>query len=184
MTREDFESTNVWDRFVPTADAPWDLRRVVHLHRRAGFAASWSELQRDLADGPETSIRRLLQGRTQPTGAPLAEEFERIAGILGEAAIATGDASRLKAWWFYRLLYLPDPLGERLTLMWHNHFATSILKVGDPTAMRRQNERLRSPARKPFGEILEAMARDPHCWPGSTRRPTAKGILTRTWPVR
>ncbi len=45
--------------------------------------------------------------------------------------------------------------------MWHNHFATSIQKVGDPTAMRRQNETLRRLARKPFGDLLEAMARDP-----------------------
>ena len=42
---------------------PWDLRRVVHLHRRAGFAATWDELQRDLKDGPEASIDRLLEGK-------------------------------------------------------------------------------------------------------------------------
>ena len=32
----------------PDEKAPWNLRRVVHLHRRAGFAATWDELQRDL----------------------------------------------------------------------------------------------------------------------------------------
>jgi Protein of unknown function (DUF1800) len=161
MTREDSRSTDVWDRYEPTADAPWDLRRVVHLHRRAGFAASWGEIQRDLADGPELSISRLLDGQSRPPGAPQREEFERIAGVLGEAAVASSDTGRLKAWWYYRLLFSPDPLGERLTLMWHNHFATSVLKVGDPTAMRRQNETLRSLAREPFGSLLEAMARDP-----------------------
>jgi uncharacterized protein (DUF1800 family) len=36
------------------------------------------------------------------------------------------------------MLFGPDPLGERLTLMWHNHFATSATKVG--FAVRRQNE--------------------------------------------
>ena len=45
--------------------------------------------------------------------------------------------------------------------MWHNHFATSIQKVGDPALMRRQNETCRRFARKPFGELLAAMARDP-----------------------
>ena len=81
--------------------------------------------------------------------------------MLGEAATASSDSGRLKAWWFYRLLFTPDPLGERLTLMWHNHFATSIQKVGDPALMRRQNETCRRFARKPFGELLAAMARDP-----------------------
>ncbi len=161
MSGEQTRSADYWDRYEPTADAPWDLRRVVHLHRRAGFAASWGELQRDLAEGPDASINRLLDGKSRPPGAPEPEEFERIAGVLGEAAVASSDSGRLKAWWFYRLLFSPDPLGERLTLMWHNHFATSIQKVSDPTAMRRQNETLRRLARKPFGELLAAMVRDP-----------------------
>ncbi len=161
MSGEQTRSADYWGRYEPTADAPWDLRRAVHLHRRAGFAATWSELQRDLTEGPEASIGRLLDGKSRPPGAPAPEEFERIAGVLGEAAVASSDSGRLKAWWFYRLLYSPDPLGERLTLMWHNHFATSIQKVSDPTAMRRQNDTLRRLARKPFGELLSAMVHDP-----------------------
>ena len=54
-----------WAPYVPTAEAPWDLRRVVHLHRRAGFAATWAELQRDLKDGPTKSIDRLLKGQSR-----------------------------------------------------------------------------------------------------------------------
>jgi uncharacterized protein (DUF1800 family) len=150
-----------WDRYEPSAEAPWDLRRVVHLHRRAGFGASWAELKRDLADGPDASITRLLEGKAHPAGAPEPEDFERTATVLGEAATASSDPGRLKAWWFYRLLFSPDPLGERLTLMWHNHFATSIQKVSDPVLMRRQNETCRRLARKPFGVLLTAMVRDP-----------------------
>src|SRR3954452_4534494 len=113
MGPEEKASRQAWERYEPSADAPWDLRRVVHLHRRAGFAATWGELQRDLTEGPEASIARLLGGKARPPGAPEPEEFERIATVLGEAAIASSDAGRLKAWWFYRLLFSPDPLGER-----------------------------------------------------------------------
>src|SRR5271156_228726 len=161
MRRVESTKADCWDRYVPTADAPWDLRRVVHLHRRAGFAASWPEIERDLAEGPEASISRLLDGKSRPPGAPEPEEFERIAGVLGEAAVASSDAGRLKAWWFYRMLFSPDPLGERLTLMWHNHFATSNVKVNDPAAMKRQNDSFRRLARAPFSEILESAVRDP-----------------------
>jgi uncharacterized protein (DUF1800 family) len=59
------------------------------------------------------------------------------------------------------MLYGPDPLTERLTLLWHNHFATSNLKVDDTEAMYRQNETLRRHARAPFGRLLAAMLRDP-----------------------
>src|SRR5262249_32776925 len=60
-----------------------------------------------------------------------------------------------------RLVFGPDPLREKLTLLWHNHFATSNAKVRDPAAMRRQNDTLREHARAPFGELLNAVVRDP-----------------------
>jgi uncharacterized protein (DUF1800 family) len=145
-----------WRPYAPSQDAPWDLRRVVHLHRRAGFAATWKELRRDLADGPEASVDRLLSGKARGEGVPA--EFGEMAGKLAEAARET---ERLKAWWFYSMLFGPDPLTERLALMWHNHFATSAAKVRRPEAMRRQNELFRRHARAPFGELLGALVRDP-----------------------
>src|SRR5262249_57921132 len=63
--------------------------------------------------------------------------------------------------WVYRMLFGPDPLTERLALMWHNHFATSIVKVNDAGAMRRQNEIFRELARAPFGKLLAAVTHDP-----------------------
>ena len=50
-----------WARYEPTPDDPWDLRKVAHLHRRAGFGATRAELLRDLAAGPEASVERLFQ---------------------------------------------------------------------------------------------------------------------------
>ena len=34
-----------WTPYRPSEIAPWNLRRVVHLHRCAGFAATWNELR-------------------------------------------------------------------------------------------------------------------------------------------
>ncbi len=147
-----------WEPYAPTAEAPWDLRRVVHLHRRAGFAGTWAEVQRDLKDGPAASIDRVLAGKSamgSPTG------FAGTADLLADAAVAAGEIGRLKAWWMYRMLFGPDPLGEKLTLTWHNHFATSNAKVGDPGSMRRQNDTLRKHARAPFGDLLKASVREP-----------------------
>jgi uncharacterized protein (DUF1800 family) len=148
-----------WAPYTPTAEAPWDLRRVLHLHRRAGFAATWPQIQRDLRDGPGASVDRLLAG--EASGQAVPEGFEQTARALADSAVGSGDPGRLKAWWVYRMLYGPDPLGERLTLLWHNHFATSNLKVNDLAAMRRQNEVLRRQARAPFGDLLRAVLRDP-----------------------
>jgi len=158
MTDPAYDSRDSWAPYRPTPEAPWDLRRVVHLHRRAGFAATRAELERDLEEGPAASVDRLLEGRAR---GPLDAEFGRIAAKIGDAAVDSRDPERLKAWWLLRMLSSPDPLGERLTLLWHNHFATGNQKVDDLAAMRRQNETLREHARAPFGELLEAAVRDP-----------------------
>jgi uncharacterized protein (DUF1800 family) len=129
------------------------------LHRRAGFAATWGEVRRDLKDGPQASLDRVLAGKAATQGVP--EEFDKTADLLAESAAASGDPARLKAWWVYRMLFGPDPLTERLALMWHNHFATSNLKVENLALMRQQNELFRTLGRQPFGELLGAVAHGP-----------------------
>lgn len=148
-----------WQPYESDDKAPWNLRRAVHLHRRAGFAATWEELQRDLTDGPRAAIDRLLAGKTQT--AKSAADFEATSQLLADAAVASGNIQRLKAWWLYRMLFSPDPLGERLALVWHNHFATSNRKLADVAMMRRQNELFRRHARGKFTELLSAVVKDP-----------------------
>ena len=183
------KSPEIWKRWRPISDEPWNLRRVVHLHRRAGFAATWREIQRDLADGPQAAVNRILSGQTQPDAdhtvgpaatarrrKPLNEstskrtvaqrdgvpaDFAQMADIIGSAAVAANNPDRLKAWWVYRMLFSPDPLTERLALMWHNHFATSNVKVDDVALMRQQNDIFREQGRAKFGELLRRVVKHP-----------------------
>jgi uncharacterized protein (DUF1800 family) len=146
-----------WAPFEPDNRSPWTLRRVVHLHRRAGFAATWGELQRDLRDGPIVSVGRLLAG----TACTAHADFASTVQLLADAAVAGQEINRLKAWWFYRILFGPDPLTERLTLFWHSHFATANSKVEDAGLMYRQNDTLRRHARAQFPDLLGAAVREP-----------------------
>jgi uncharacterized protein (DUF1800 family) len=152
------QKQGAWEPYAPTAGESWDIRRVVHLHRRAGFAATWGEVQRDLQDGVEKSVGRLLSGRARAEGMPA--DFDTRAGRLAHGAVAARAPERLKGWWIYRMLFGPDPLGERLVLLWHDHFATSNLKVRDLAAMHRQNEAFRDHARSRFGDLLRAVVKD------------------------
>lgn len=151
------------EQYQLTQETPWDVSRVVHLHRRAGFAATWNEIQCDLRDGSDAAVTRLLHIR--PTGQKadddVTSEFEQMSSVICDAAVGSGNINRLKAWWLYRMLFTPDPLGERLTLMWHNHFATSNIKVADVSLMRQQNAIFRELARAPFGDLLGRAAKDP-----------------------
>ncbi len=110
-------------------------------------------------------------------------DFAAFADRLADLALAAPEPNRLKGWWVYRMLFGPDPLTERLTLMWHDHFATSNLKVNDLALMRRQNETLRSLGRGPFGRLLHAMLRDPALLVWLDARRTPRGTPTRTWPA-
>ena len=167
-----------WDRYVPGPDAPWNLVRVVHLHRRAGFAVTWSELQRDLRDGPDRCVDRLLSGTARAEGVPA--DFSTVADKLVDCA--GKDISRLKAWWVYRMVAGPDPLGERLALFWHDHFATSAAKVGP--MVRRQNEIFHEFGRAPYGELLDAaLYTTPPCCSGSMLPKTRVDGPTRIWPA-
>ncbi len=147
---------DTWRPYQPTKARPWDLRRVHRLHRRAGFGASWSELQRDVRRGPEDSVDAVLRG-----GKPRTDGFEERQKRLAEIAAGSRRPERLQAWWVYRMLYGGHPLRERLTLMWHDHFATSQQKVNNLSMMWRQNEIFRRHALAHFDVLLPAVVKDP-----------------------
>jgi uncharacterized protein (DUF1800 family) len=144
-----------WAPFEPSPDDPWDLRKVAHLHRRAGFGACWDELHGDREQGVAAAVAWLLD-------PPVASSGEReILDSLREGALRSADVQRLKAYWLYRMRFGPEPLREKLTLFWHGHFATSITKVDSVHAMAQQVETLREHALGPFATLLGAMVADP-----------------------
>src|SRR5579883_10523 len=141
-------TSSPWSRYEPTPDDPWDLRKVAHLHRRAGFGATRAELLRDVEAGPDASVERLFHPSQPSTEEAEAVEAMRRSSLLGVC-------------WLHRILYWPDPLREKLTLIWHGHFATSIKKVDSGVLMDRQNETLRTHALGSFAALLEAIIADP-----------------------
>lgn len=148
-------SPSPWARYEPSSDDPWDLRKVAHLHRRAGFGATRAELYRDRDAGPGASVDRLLS----PAEAS-ADEREAAEGLRATAR-TTSNIDLLKVAWLNRILHGSDPLREKLTLFWHGHFATSQKKVKSTTFMDGQNETLRTHALGDFATLLNAMTVDP-----------------------
>ena len=137
---------------------PWNFPRVWMLHRRAGFGATWQQLQRDLKDGPETSIARILNGDSRDD---VADGFEETSRFLLKQAIQSRQISRLSAWWILQMYLGPDAFTERRTLMWHNHFATSNRTVQNLFRMYRQNQIFRDLGMGEFGKLLNKAIRDP-----------------------
>ncbi len=67
----------------------------------------------------------------------------------------------MQAWWYTLMLQTPSPFTEKMTLFWHNHFATSGQKVKRPDYLIEQNILLRKHALESFREMLHAIAKDP-----------------------
>src|SRR5437879_260302 len=99
-----------WAPFEPTADRPWSRRLAGHLYRRAGFGATSDELNVSAKLDPATAVDLLCS----PPPAPA--DYDQTVDMLGQHAMAGGNAQQLPAWWLYRMLATPDPLLEKLTL--------------------------------------------------------------------
>ena len=153
------DPAEAWAPWAPTPGDPWDRRWAGHLYRRAAFGASWPDLQAALDAGPEVTINRLLAGEEGH------DEFDRLMDELGPGNTPfqpqEGTEAGLQAWWLHRMVRTGHPLRERMTLFWHNHFATSNLKVRQPALMAQQNVLIRRHALGKFEPFLLEMSRDP-----------------------
>jgi uncharacterized protein (DUF1800 family) len=162
MSKPDFlsEPRRAWEPYRPTDAEPWDLPRAAHLHRRAGFGAIWQQLQRDVQDGLEASLQRVLGGDSHRPDSRPADEYEETAAVLEASARRRPTLDRITSLWLYRLLLTPQPLAERMTLVWHSHYASSNEKVAQPLWLLGQNATQRALGRGRIGALHLAMLRD------------------------
>ncbi|MCL4192074.1 MAG: DUF1800 family protein [Thermoguttaceae bacterium] len=152
MISTPIDPRTAWSPFEPGDSQPWTLALAGHLHRRAGFGASWPELERTLADGPQRSIDRLVG----PVG-DLAAFQQTYDGYDASAGSALG----LSQWWLHRMLHTPHPLLEKMTLFWQSYFPANFSRVKSAALMARHVSTLREHALGSFREMLNAMAHDP-----------------------
>ncbi len=144
-----------------------------HLLNRAGFGATDAEIREYAALGREEAVDRLLAGarREASIRAPafVDEPFVpfykvRQMGVderQAEQRKLMEQGFELRAWWLREMSLTPSPLTERMTLFWHNHFATAQQKVRHAQLMYRQNALLRSEALGNFATLLHGVAKDP-----------------------
>jgi uncharacterized protein (DUF1800 family) len=71
------------------------------------------------------------------------------------------EKDRLTIWWLQQIHRTNNPLQERMTLFWHNHFTTSARSVQWSQLIFRQNELFRKHALGSFADLLRAIFKDP-----------------------
>ncbi len=131
-----------------------DKQKAAHLLRRFGLGASEAEIAYYMQDGLEGAMDRLLNYENVEEGYP----FDPTAFASKKGTVLP---IGLGMWWTGRLLATRRPLQEKMTLFWHNHFATSISKVGSSGSMWKQNETFRRNAVGNFRTMLHEVGKDP-----------------------
>ena len=131
---------------------PWTEDHVRRLFWRAGFGATTEEARRWAGRGRKATLAWIMDGdgaaelrgpAPNADGKPIDPE-----NVNGHAAL----------WWLDRMVRTTRPLEEKMTLLWHDHFATR--DVERPLQLR-QNHLLRRHALGSFDELLRDITIDP-----------------------
>ncbi|MCL6636618.1 MAG: DUF1800 domain-containing protein [Alicyclobacillus sp.] len=156
----------------------------VHLSKRAGLGGEHlAVLQQWQKQGYEATVQSLVNPVASDTPASAAHTaatpaapaapavttapstFDLTADIAPPAQEHKGtlgpDFARLREAWITRMVQTRHPFLEKMTLFWHNHFATAESKVNSPWLMLQQNNTLRKNALGSFRQMLLDITADP-----------------------
>jgi uncharacterized protein (DUF1800 family) len=155
------------------SEASLTYEEARHLLNRTGFGASDADIRAYARLTRIEAVDKLLaETKREPTLAPPAfvdapfVPYYKLRELNAEDRMAElrtrlQQGFELRAWWLHEMVLTSSPLTERMTLFWHNHFATSQQKVRSVTLMYRQNALLRRESLGNFGRLLHEIARDP-----------------------
>lgn len=154
---------------------------TARLLRRTGFGTTGPRVDEVVGQNWSTYLDGLLDADPESdpgaraTPMPIVRSAPPYPDLAGEAQTAalerwaklvTDQAQELAEWWPSRMAAVREPIHEKLTLIWHNHFATSATKVPISTYMGAQNRKLRSLMLGDFRALAYAMLTDAAmlCW--------------------
>ena len=132
-----------------------DIALMAHLMRRAGFGASYEELERRAAQGYEATVEELLNPEALP---------DLQMDVMNRYMHGWRDMNGLMAnqgYWTYRMVNSQRQLEEKICLFWHGIFC-----VGDSKCMRARQillelNNFRSHGLGQFDELLMYLSTDP-----------------------
>ena len=135
--------------------ADQDIELMAHLMRRAGFSATYQEVEERAAKGYEATVEELLSPLEQP-------DLDR--ALLERYFIDWKEMNALEinqAYMTYRMINTRRPLQEKITLFWHGIFCTGNSKCEHGRQIQEQFDMFRSLGMGSFRDLLLEISRDP-----------------------
>jgi uncharacterized protein (DUF1800 family) len=152
-----------------------DIALMAHLMRRAGFGATYEELERRAAKGYEATVEELLNPESQP-------DLEM--DVLQRHFIEWRDMNALEvnqAYWTYRMINTQRPLQEKVALFWHGILCTGNSKCEHGRQIQLQLGMFREIGMSTFPEILRGLSRDPAMVFYLDNCMSHKGAINENW---
>src|SRR6185295_12166128 len=101
-----------------------------HLLRRAGFGANSTEFATYSALSYAQAVDRLTNYEAVPDSVDSNIGKPDFAGTTSRGPFSPNTvADDARQRWLFRMLHSTRPLQEKMTLFWHNYFATGLSKV-------------------------------------------------------
>lgn len=150
---------------------PWGETQVIHLLKRCMFGAKRADIAHFLGLTMEDSIAELIA--PTPTPAPPLNNYA--TGTVTDPNVALGETwvnapldillnglrnNSLKNWWISNQLNQERSIHEKMTLFWHNHFATEISVYQGAQLAYRHYSLLREYALGNFKTLTRAVSVD------------------------
>ena len=132
-----------------------ELSLMAHLLRRAGFGATFDELEECLSQGYEATVERLLH----PEDAPEWDDALFRRYHVDQNSVMLIESAQ--SYWLYRMVNSPRPLEEKIALFWHGLFATAYGKLNHAKAVVNQTSTFRRHGLGAFRNLLSELSRDP-----------------------
>ncbi|WP_281889708.1 DUF1800 family protein [Paenibacillus sp. YYML68] len=139
----------------------WTEADRIHLLKRTTFRITDEELEAAGKLGQAETVRRIVRGEPL-TGATssLPSAVEAFKQVIKADSKPGAQLQTAKVQWYHRMLHTPVPLVEKLTLFWHDHFATNAQKIDNAELMVVQSELFRTYASGDFKELVKRVGRD------------------------
>ena len=107
-----------------------DSEHVAHLMRRAGFGATPADLARFEATPLSEVVDYLVDYDRLPDDVDSKIGQSAYVGVTASGPFSPHtNIDHARQRWLFRMVHSQRPLQEKMTLFWHNHFATAYTKL-------------------------------------------------------
>ena len=161
---------------LQTYTGPWTRNEIVHLLKRTMFGAKPADVNYFMGKTMIETVDELLNP-TAPLPNPPVKEYDGVTGattpdndvpsgstwinsVSTDGTIQARRRASLKKWWIGCQLNQDRSIREKMTLFWHNHFATETVDINSANMIYNHVNLLRTNCLGNFKQLVRSVTLD------------------------